>query len=156
MKVIYMHHAERKIDDSIDRQMHDITDRGIEEAKNIGERLKGRSDIKAIYTSPYKRCMHTSQIMNEYLDVPIIKDSRFNEKEKTESWKEFLNRNISLLRELDNKYCSNDTIICMTSGVNLSAFICYFYNIKPGNKIPWSQSVSISPINFVSKGSQLD
>lgn len=35
--------------------------------------------IKAIIISTYKRCKHTAEIINKYLNVPIIEDSRFNE-----------------------------------------------------------------------------
>lgn len=161
MKVIYMHHAERdskkeNIGHPELRMMEDITERGIKEAELISEKLKGRTDIKAIYTSPYLRCKHTSEIINSYINIPIIEDSRFNEIQKGEEWKDFLQRNINALKELDNKYTKDDTIICVTSGVNLTAFVCYFYDIEPTDETKECQGFNISPVNFVSNGSTVD
>ena len=161
MKVIYMHHAERdskkeNIGHPELRMMEDITAFGVKEANIIAEKLKNRKDIKAIYTSPYLRCRHTADIINTNLSIPIIEDERINEIKKGEEWKDFLIRNIELLKELDNKYKKEDTIICVTSGVNLTAFICYFYGIKPTNELVGCQGFSMSPVNFVSNGSNLD
>ena len=94
--------------------------------------------------------------MNSNIDVPIIEDERLNEIQKGENWKVFLERNIDILSELDKQYGKDDTIICMTSGVNLTAFICYFYNIQPTDNTIESQAFGISPINFVSNSSLLD
>lgn len=161
MKVIYMHHAERdskkeNIGHPELRKLEDITERGEKEAKLIAEQLKGRKEIKAIYSSSYLRCMHTSEIINRYINVPIIKSERLNEIQKGEKWKDFLNRNIDILKELDKKYGKDDTIICMTSGVNLTAFVCYFYGIKPTNETKECQGFNMSPVNFVSNESSVD
>lgn len=161
MKVIYMHHAERdskkeNIGHPELRKLEDITERGIKEAELISKQLKGRTDIKAIYSSSYLRCMHTSEIINKYIKVPIIKSERLNEIKKGEEWKVFLNRNIEVLKELDKKHGKDDTIICMTSGVNLTAFVCYFYGIEPTNDIVACQGLNMSPVNFVSNGSSVD
>ena len=156
MKLIYMHHAERDRSKMRDRQLQDITDRGIKEAELIAEKLGERYNVKAIYTSPYLRCVHTSEVVNKHINAPIIEDSRLNEYDESESWKSFLNRNMDLLKELDEKYGIDDTVICMTSGVNLSAFICYFYGIEASDKTPMSQAFNISPVIFVSKGSMVD
>lgn len=161
MKVIYMHHAERdskkeNIGYPELRMLEDITERGIKEAEIVADKLQGWTDVKAIYTSPYLRCVHTSEIVNSNIDVPIIEDERLNEIQKGENWKVFLERNIDILSELDKQYGKDDTIICMTSGVNLTAFICYFYNIQPTDNTIESQAFGISPINFVSNSSLLD
>ncbi len=161
MKVIYIHHAERdskkeNIGYPELRMLEDITERGIKEAEIVADKLQGRTDVKAIYTSPYLRCVHTSEIVNSNIDVPIIEDERLNEIQKGEKWKDFLERNIDILSELDKLYGKDDTIICMTSGVNLTAFICYFYNIQPTDNTIESQAFGISPINFVSNSSLLD
>ena len=42
----------------------------------------------------------------------------------------------------------DEVILCVTSGVNISAFICYIYNIVPSNDVPWSQAYDISPVIF--------
>ncbi len=157
MKIIYMHHAERKISkdhlNPVLRQLEDITDIGIQEAELLSKRLE-KENITAIVTSPYLRCVHTSEIINQYHNAPIIKDERLNEMEKGEEWQTLLKRNMEAIDDIVNQYSDDDTIICMTSGVNISAFICYFYNIEPTNDVPWSQAGDISPIIFT-KGKRI-
>jgi len=161
MKIIYMHHAQRDKSNRDkktleERQLEDITENGIKEAEILAEMIKNNKKIVAIYTSPYKRCMHTANIINKYLKVPIIEDVRFNEMKREEEWKDLLIRNIEAIDDIVKKYNEEDEVICVTSGVNLSAFICYFYNIEPTNETPWAQGVSCSPINFVTDKSNLD
>ena len=47
-----------------------------------------------------------------------------------------------------NKHNENDFIICVSSGVNLSAFIYYFTKQRPSNDNPWIQALTISPVLF--------
>ena len=157
MNVIYMHHAERNRTNTVSelKQFDDITEDGIKEASYIREKFKNRN-IKAIITSPYLRCKHTAEIINEYHNAPIISDERFNELKKGEEWGSFLERNMNALNDIVNKYDDNDTIICITSGVNITAFMCYFYGVKPTNDIPWSQACNISPIIFTKGKAMLD
>ena len=159
MKIIYMHHAERNIrenhNDSELRQLEDITERGIKEAELLAERLKNQN-ITAIVTSPYLRCRHTAEIINKYHNSPIVEDERFNEMNYGEEWKDLLRRNIESIDDIVKSYNDDDTIICVTSGVNFSAFVCYFYNIEPNNDTPWSQAGDISPIIFTSGKKMLD
>ena len=159
MKIIYMHHAERNISkDHLNpesRQLEDITDIGIKEAELLAERLKNQK-ITAIVTSPYLRCVHTAEIINKYQNAPIIEDERFNEMEHNEEWKHLLSRNMEAIDDIVNSYKDDDTIICITSGVNFSAFVCYFYNIEPTNDVPWSQAGDISPIIFTKGKKMLD
>ena len=160
MKTIYFHHAERNVRKNVSdelRQLDGITRNGKKEAKLLGKRFKNNNrNVVAIYTSPYLRCKLTANLINMYLNVPIIEDQRINEWNKNETKYEFLKRNIEFLKEKDNEYKSNETIICITSGVNLTAFICYFYNIKPTEEIPLVQAFGCSPVNFVSKNSLVD
>lgn len=154
MRIIYVHHAEREIGenhhDLVLKQLEDITDNGIKEAEFLALKFKNNNqNVKAIYTSPYLRCTHTADILNKYLSVEIIEDERFNEMKNGEEWKQLLTRNMEAIDDIVDKYDNDDAIICVTSGVNLSAFICYFYNIEPTNNVPWSQAVNLSPINFV-------
>ncbi len=159
MKIIYMHHAERNIgenhNDSELRQLEDITERGIKEAELLAERLKNQN-ITAIVTAPYLRCRHTAEIINKYHNSPIVEDERFNEMNYGEEWKNLLKRNIEAIDDIVKTYNDDDTIICVTSGVNFSAFVCYFYNIEPTNDTPWSQAGDISPIIFTSGKKMLD
>ena len=159
MQIIYMHHAERKISQKHNnknlRQSEDITDLGIKEAEILAERLKNKK-ISAIVTSPYIRCKHTAEIINKYQNVPIIEDDRFNEMRNDEEWKSLLERNMSAIDDIVKNYNDDDIVICITSGVNFTAFICYFYDIAPSNEVPWSQAGSISPINFTIGSKKID
>lgn len=159
MKIIYVHHAERNVSkdhlNSELRQLEDITETGIKEAEFLAERLKNQK-VKAIVTSPYLRCKHTSEILNKYINVPIIEDSRFNEMKKNEEWKHLLKRNMEAIDDIVKTYKDDDTIICVTSGVNVSAFICYFYKIEPSNETPWSQAGGLCPMIFTIGKKMLD
>ena len=159
MKIVYMHHAERNIgknhNDLKLRQLEDITERGIKEAEILAERIKNQN-ITAIVTSPYLRCKHTAEIINKYHNSPIVEDERFNEMNYGEEWNDLLKRNIEAIDNIVKSYNDDDTIICVTSGVNFSAFVCYFYNIEPTNDTPWSQAADISPIIFTSGKKLLD
>ena len=159
MKIIYMHHAERNIGDNhydpVLRQLEDITEVGIKDAELISKRFE-KQNITAIVTSPYLRCKHTAEIINKYHNVPIIEDERFNEKEVDEEWKDLLKRNMDAIDDVVKKYNDDDIIVCITSGVNFSAFVCYFYDITPSNDVPWSQAGDISPIIFTKGKKMLD
>ena len=148
MKVIYVHHAERDVSSNVEKQEQDITEAGMKEAFLLAEKLK-QLKVTAIYTSPYLRCKHTAEILNQYIQVPIYEESRFNEKDKNESWRECQERNMEAIDDLVNTYQEDDDlVICVTSGVNLSAFIFYFTKIKASNENPWIQAVACSPVLF--------
>lgn len=159
MKIIYMHHAERNRDQSNNdfnsRQLEDITELGVREAKILAERLK-HQNISAIITSPYLRCRHTAEIINEYHGLPIVYDERFNEMYRYEEWKDLLTRNMQAIDDIVSSYDDDSTILCVTSGVNFSAFVCYFYGIEPSNDVPWSQAAAMSPIIFTIGKKMLD
>ncbi len=159
MKVIYMHHAERDIgpghNDKDLRQLEDITERGIREAEIVAERLKDEK-ITAIISSPYLRCMHTGEIINKYHHLEIIEDARFNEKRLEEDWVDFMNRNMEAIDDIFHKYSDDSIIICITSGVNLTAFVSYFFEIPPKKDMTWCQANGISPVNFTKGKKMLD
>ncbi len=154
-----MHHAERNVNkknlDSESRQLDDITKTGVDIAKLLAKRFKEKK-ISAIISSPYLRCMHTAKIINKYHKLSIVEDCRLNEKNMDEEWKDFLKRNMEAIDDVVNSYNDDDTIIFVTSGVNFSAFVCYFYNIDPTNDVPWSQASDISPITFTIGKRMLD
>ena len=148
MQILYVHHAERdRANKSIDRQYQNVTKNGIIEANLLAEKLK-QKNITAIYTSPYLRCTHTAEIINKYNNAPIYEEDRFNEMKNEETWKEFQIRHINALNEIINKHNEDDFIVCVSSGVNLSAFIYYFTKQKPSNDNPWIQALTISPVLF--------
>ncbi|WP_027632313.1 histidine phosphatase family protein [Clostridium hydrogeniformans] len=51
----------------------DLHHKGFDQAHILGKRLES-SSISKIYCSPLKRAFHTGEIINKYLNVPIIKD----------------------------------------------------------------------------------
>lgn len=146
MRIIYLHHAQRDISNGANQE-NDITLNGIKEAQLLAEVGKNYN-VKTIYSSPYLRCKHTAEIINKYNNVPIIEEPRFNEWNPSESWEKFLKRNISAIDDIVSSNDDEDIIVCITSGVNLSAFICYFYNIGPSNDVPKAQAIACSPISF--------
>lgn len=79
-------------------------------------------------------------------NAPMYFDDVFNEINM--EWKEALKLNMQAIDDIVKKYEEDDTIICVTSGVNISAFICYFYKIEPNNNIPYTQACGISPVIF--------
>ena len=149
MQLLYVHHADRNRDKNIPRQEQDITENGIKEAELLAQKLKQISHkVTAIYTSPYDRCRHTAEIINEYIHAPIYEEVRFNEMKNGETWKELQVRNMEAIDDIVNNYHDNELVICVSSGVNLSAFIYYFTGIKPDNTNPWIQAVTCSPVLF--------
>ena len=157
MKILYVHHAERdRTINTKDRQLQDITEVGIKETKILGEKLKNLNlNIKAIYSSPYLRCIHTAKIINDYINVPIYEEPLFNEMKSSETWQEFSIRNMEAIDNIINNHQENDFIICISSGVNLSPFIYYFNNISPNNDSPKIQALTTSPVLFSTDNSCL-
>ena len=158
MRIIYMHHAERDIgpnhNDPILRQEEDITETGIKEAELLGQEFvqnNNKYNIKAIVSSPYKRCMHTAEIIAKYINAPIIEDARFNE---CAGHDEIVNgdlwqRTMDGFQDIVYKYNIDDDILVVTSGINLTGFICYFYNIDPKSHPDIAQGTFCSPVNFI-------
>ena len=152
MKIVYMHHAERERNTHAawgtpERTFDEITDLGRRQAELLAERLRNEK-ITAIITSPYTRCRHTAEIINHYHHLDIVEDERFNEIQKNEEWESLLKRNMAAIDDIVRQYEDDDIIICVTSGVNISAFICYTYHIAPSNYVPWTQAADLSPVVF--------
>ena len=147
MKIIYVHHAERDFNDINLRQLDDITLDGVKDADLLSSKI-AKLNVTKIITSSYLRCKHTAEILNKNLSVDIIYEDRFNEFKKGETIEEFLKRNIDAIEDIINAYNDSDNIICVTSGVNLTAFICHYYNINYDNKTPLVQAFSTSPVIF--------
>ena len=149
MKLIYVHHAERDFSNLNDdlRQFDDITFDGIKDAEFLSSKID-KLNVTKIISSPYKRCKHTAEILNKNLNIDIICEDRFNEFKKCETKEEFLKRNIDAIEDIINECNDSDNIICVTSGVNLTAFICHYYKINYDNKTPLVQAFSTSPVIF--------
>ena len=163
MKIIYVHHALREIGNP-PSQDDKIQPLGIKDAETTAELLYNMSkktNMKAIYTSPYYRCAKTAEIINKHINLPIFEDSRFNEFKqvfeaiengvsvtKSESWIECQKRIREAIKDIVFKYDDSDTVICVTSGVNITAFISLAFKIEPSNDLPFPWVPSCSPIGF--------
>lgn len=165
MKIIYVHHALRVVGNP-PSQDDKIQPLGITDAETTAELLKIMSDkskstFKAIYTSPYYRCSKTAEIINKHINLPIYEDSRLNEFNKvfeviegnkgvtkTETWTQCQTRIREAIKDIVEKYDDNDTVICVTSGVNITAFIGLAYKIPASENMPFPWVPSCSPIGF--------
>ena len=163
MKIIYVHHALREKGNP-PSQNDKIQPLGLQDAEIVAELMKMMSEysnIKAIYTSPYFRCAKTAEIINKHINVPIYEESRFNEFNKvfdiiegnktitkTESWIDCQIRIRNAIKDIVNKYDDKDTVICVTSGVNITAFISLAFKIQPSENLPFPMVPSCSPIGF--------
>lgn len=165
MKIIYVHHALRDLGNPPSQQ-DGILPLGVKDAEVTAEILKSMSDksksnFKAIYTSSYYRCKKTAEILNKHINLPIYEESRFNEfnnvfeavkgekkSTKTETWTECQTRIRNAIKDIVQKYDDNDVVICVTSGVNISAFIGLAYKIPVSENMPFPWVPSCSPIGF--------
>lgn len=163
MKIFYVHHAQRDMGNP-PSQNDKITDLGRREAEIVGEeflKLQNKLKIKAIYTSPYYRCAETARIINQYINVPVYEDNRLNEfnnvhnaikgnksENKGESWLDCQLRIRDSIRDIVKKYKDDETVLCVTSGVNISAFITLAYKIQPSENMPFPIVPLCSPVGF--------
>ena len=157
MQIIFVHHAERDKKIQIgSNQEDDITTLGKEDAKITAKLLENASkklNIMAIYTSPFKRCMHTAEIINKRLHLPIFKDERLNEFKAfkpDETWVELQQRIMDAIKDVVLKHDNDpkNAAIMITSGVNIAGFINVAYKIKPTKDTPFIGVPSCSPIGF--------
>lgn len=163
MRIIYVHHALRRMGDP-PSQDDNIELLGEKDAEIVAELLKilsTKSNFKAIYTSPFYRCAKTAEIINKYIQVPVFEEPRFNEFKsvfkvlkgdetlaKEETWLDCQMRIREAIKDIVNKYDEKDTVVCVTSGVNITAFISLAFKIKPSNDLPFPMVPSCSPIGF--------
>ena len=165
MKIIYVHHALREVGNP-PTQDDKIQPLGIKDAEITAELIKimndkSKSNFKAIYTSPYYRCVKTAEIINRHINLPIYEEPRFNEFQqvfeavengkvvnKSESWLDCQLRIREAIKDIVLKYNDNDTVICVTSGVNITAFISLAYKVAPSENLPFPWVPSCSPIAF--------
>lgn len=152
MKIIYCHHAQRDVDPRKARnQNDDLTESGIQDAELVAEHLADMK-ITAIYTSTFYRCKKTAQIINRAFGVPIIEEERFNEvgSVEGEEWADAMKRNIEAIENIQAKYNDDAIILCITSGINLSSFVCWNLGLKPNKNFPFIGATNCSPIIFYS------
>ena len=151
MEIIYLHHGFRhkgKVLTQNDK-LHPL---GEKEAKIVSKLLKIHQlqshSIKAIYTSPYLRCVETANIINKHIKLPIIEETNLNEIAKDETLTQLYTRTKLFLSSILKKYEDNDSVICVTSGLNIIPFIFLQYNIMPQDDMPIIGVPSCSPIVF--------
>lgn len=150
MKIIYCHHAERDVDPrKLRNQNDDLTENGLKDAELVSQMLENQK-ITAIYTSTFYRCKKTAQIINRTLNVPIIDEERFNEvgSVEGEEWKSAMQRTIDAITNIQEKYNDDANILCITSGINLSAFVCWNLGLKPNRDFPFMGATNCAPITF--------
>ncbi len=163
MKVFYVHHALRNVGNQPSPE-DGLKALGVKDAKNTAKLFEDafkKIKFKAIYTSPFFRCTETAKLINKYIKLPIIEDARFNEffdvhyavkhpllPTKKESWEQCQTRIIEALEDIVNKYDDDDAVICVTSGVNITAFVCVAFGILPSNSNPFPLVPSCSPMGF--------
>ena len=150
MKVIYVHHGERLMGNPPSTN-DDLTKLGYEDCELVKEFLKRyKNKIKTIYSSVHFRCTKTAEIINQNLNVPVILDERLNEfgSIKNETWENLQKRILQFLNEVVENYENDDYVVCVTSGVNIGAFILKAFNLEPSENTPFLQIVSCSPVCF--------
>lgn len=151
MKIIYIHHGNRKKGNP-PTQNDDLTKIGYKDCKLVAN-LLNNDEIKekavAIYTSPYFRCIKTAQIINKKIKLPIIEDERLNEFDsRKENWIELQNRVDDCINTILKKYNNDKIVICVTSGVNIVAFMNKAYNLPASNNAPFIGVPNCCPIVF--------
>lgn len=152
MKIFYVHHANRKVKGK-PTQSDSITSLGVQDAKNMAKvfaHIKNRRNIVAIYSSTFLRCQKTAEIINKKLKVELHLDPRLNEFKSAgdESWSDCQRRILSLLKEIVFAHADNESVLCVTSGVNLTAFIDAAYNLPPSDDKPFPLVATCSPIGL--------
>lgn len=151
MKIIYCHHGQR-LKGNPPTQDDKLTELGIKDCYMVSELFDGKfkEKLKAIYTSTFYRCTKTAELVNTRLNLPIILDERLNEYRsvENETWTDLQNRVINCINDIIDKYEDDDAVICVTSGVNIGAFICKAFNLPASEDTPFLGVSNCSPIIF--------
>lgn len=149
----------KKIQGKVDIELNE---NGKEQAKQIGEKLKN-TKIDLIICSPLKRAKETAEIINSYLNVPIIFDERISERSfgefegmnietfdfndlwnytkncnhnKVEPLHDLFKRVYQFLDEMKETYVCKNILIVAHGGISIPV-TCYFEGIStPENVFP--------------------
>ncbi len=153
MKMIFVHHANRQKGNP-PSQHDDITSLGEQDAIITARLLKRAKDmgmnIKAIFSSPIKRCIKTAKIISDELNLEITEEPRFDEFGSVphESWVELQSRVREALFDIVCKFDNGDAVVCVNSGFNIVAFIQLAFNLPPNKNAPFIHIPSCSPMVF--------
>ena len=109
-----------------------------------------KESVKAIYTASHFRCKKTAEIINQTFNVSLFEDNRLNEfgDNPKETWLSAQARITNCINNIIEKFDENNAVICVTSGVNVAAFISKAYDIEASEKTPFLGIPSCSPIIF--------
>ncbi len=167
IKIIFVRHGQTdqnismRSGEKIKEENRSLNNVGIKQAEEARDKLKDYS-FDAIISSPLKRAIETTDIINQYHDLPIIIEEDLHEiKAGPIDKKDWSNMfNMDLIKENDNKfenveiffqriydridkiidkYDQKTVLIVSHNGVH-QAFHAYF------NKIPWKGDMNISRI----------
>ncbi len=152
MQIVYIHHGHRNktYPPSQEDGLTEIGEKDTLLTAEILKDLKVKAKPVAIYTSQFYRCTRTAENINKYLGLPIIVDNRLDEFRSVhgESWTDCLNRVSAVIDDIIDKYNDDETVLCVTSGVNLSAFICRSFGVPITENVPMTGVPSCSTIGF--------
>ena len=161
MKIIYIHHGNRNLGNP-PSQNDDLTEIGYKDCALVAQLLETapigiKQNLKAIYIAPNYRCIKTAEAVNKSFNLPIIEDFRLDEfgSVKNENWVDVQNRVCNCIDDIINSFKEEDVVICITSGVNLSAFINKAYGLSSSEQAPFLGVANCCPIVFDYKKDQI-
>lgn len=152
MKVIYVHHANRQKGNP-PSQNDGISEVGLKDLEVTRELLNmgnKQNKISTIYTSQFFRCTKTAEVINTDIGAKVVVDNRLDEmgSVENETWVDVQARLHEFLDEIVEKHNDDETVVCVTSGINLGAFVAKSLKIKPSRNFPMYGVPSCSPIMF--------
>lgn len=152
MKVIYIHHANRQKGNppSQNDGISEVGLKDLEVTKELLNMANKKQKISTIYTSQFFRCTKTAEVINTDIKAKVVVDIRLDEvgSVENETWVDAQIRLHEFLDEIVEKHDDSDTVVCVTSGINLGAFVAKSLNLKPSRNFPMYGVPSCSPIVF--------
>lgn len=152
MRVVYIHHANRQKGNpsTQDDGISEVGLKDLEVTKQLLNMANQKHKISTIYTSQFFRCTKTAEVINGDIRAKVIVDTRLDEmgSVERETWVDTQIRLHEFLDEIIEKHDDSDTIVCVTSGINLGAFVQKSLNLKASSDFPMYGVPSCSPIVF--------
>jgi len=151
VKIIYLHHAHRDLSDGINQE-NGLTKVGIQEAEATRDILKDL-DIHAIYVGEFIRYKLTADIINSH-GSPISIDKRLNEvgsegyTDYKDGMEKLNKRTHAFLNDIIAKHGNDENVLCITSGINITSFINYFFKGDILKGLSQVGAIGICPIVF--------
>lgn len=152
MRVIYIHHANRQKGNppTQDDGISEVGVKDLEVTKELLNMANEKHQISTIYTSQFFRCTKTTEVINGDIKAKVVVDTRLDEmgSVENETWLDTQIRLHEFLDEIVEKHDKDDTVVCVTSGINIGAFFAKSINLKPTRNFPMYGVPSCSPIMF--------